>query len=147
MTKPLHCAYLGLGSNLGDTRQNLRRAADLIGQEVGLVTARSSVYDTEPWGFQSVNRFSNAVVCVATALTPTALLAATQRIERMMGREEKSHDGIYHDRIIDIDILTYDDAHISTPELTIPHPHMQEREFVMLPLRELTQDIKQNSII
>lgn len=129
--------YLSLGTNLGDKPRNLLSAIARIETEVGMVVRQSAFHETEPWGFESENTFLNAAVRVETTLSPDDLLAATQRIEREMGRTEKSRGGIYHDRLIDIDILLYDDLHISTPALTIPHPLMNEREFVLTPLREI----------
>ena len=102
---------------------------------------QSALYETEPWGFESENAFINAAVCVETTLAPHDLLAATQAIEREMGRKRKSKDGVYHDRVIDIDILLYDDLYIDTPDLRIPHPLMYERDFVMVPLREIKEDL------
>ena len=96
--------------------------------------------ETEPWGFQSENKFLNACCRICTALSPIQLLKATQKIERSLGRTEKSKNGIYHDRLIDIDILYYDDLTMNTPQLTIPHPHIREREFVTVPLREIMED-------
>lgn len=104
--------YLGLGSNLGDRCGNINRAVALIGRRVGTVTRVSSLIETEPWGFSSDNTFVNAAVCVETLLTPRQVLEATQAIEREMGRTAKSTDGQYHDRLIDIDILMYDDIHV-----------------------------------
>ncbi|MDD6436603.1 MAG: 2-amino-4-hydroxy-6-hydroxymethyldihydropteridine diphosphokinase [Prevotella sp.] len=136
-TGPLHRACLGLGSNLGDRSANLRQAVSLIGEKVGKVERCSSTIDTQPWGFHSEHRFLNACLVVDTPLSPRELLDATQHIEHLMGRTEKSVAGVYHDRIIDIDILLYDNLRIEEPELTIPHPRMLEREFVTRPLREL----------
>ena len=134
--------YLGLGTNLGDREANLRTAAELIGQRVGRVKALSSFYVTAPWGFASDNDFLNAVACVETDIPPMELLGITQGIERDMGRKEKSAGRVYHDRIIDIDILLYGDMTIDSPALTIPHPLMWERDFVMRPLREIAGDVK-----
>ena len=133
----VHTVYLSLGTNLGDKEQNLLSAITEIERRIGPVRAQSAFLSTEPWGFESANTFLNAAVCVETELSPTALLRATQQIERDMGRTQKSVDGQYHDRIIDIDILLYDDLHINTKKLTIPHPHMYERDFVLIPLREI----------
>lgn len=133
----MHTVYLGLGSNLGDRRGNISAAVRLLGERVGRVVRVSSMFETEPWGFTSGNMFVNATVCVETSLSPRALLEATQAIEREMGRTEKSVDGRYHDRTIDIDILLYDDICVDEPDLKIPHPLMREREFVMRPLGEI----------
>lgn len=136
----MHLAYLSLGTNLGDKEQNLLDAISRIGETVGTVVRQSSFLATEPWGFESANGFLNAAICVQTSLSPRKLLAATQQIEREMGRTEKSVNAIYHDRIIDIDILLYDDLHIMTSTLTIPHPLMSQRDFVMIPLKEILAD-------
>ncbi|MBO7119723.1 MAG: 2-amino-4-hydroxy-6-hydroxymethyldihydropteridine diphosphokinase [Bacteroidaceae bacterium] len=129
--------YLSLGSNLGDRAQNLRRAIALIEERVGAVQRVSSFIETEPWGFESEHPFLNAACLVLTTLSPIECLEATQQIERELGRKKKSKNGKYHDRPIDIDLLMYGDQTISTPRLTIPHPRMQERDFVMIPLREI----------
>lgn len=132
-------AYLSLGTNLGDKRKNIAEAIKNIGELVGDVVRQSALYETEPWGFRSDNRFVNAAVCVDTQLSPRRLLEVTQRIEREMGRTLKSDGGEYHDRIIDIDILLYGDLHIDEPDLKIPHPLMHERDFVMTPLNEIME--------
>lgn len=134
--------YLSLGTNLGDKEHNLRRALELIGQRVGQVRACSTLIATEPWGFQSAHSFLNGACCVETSLTPLQALEETQAIERAMGRTRKSTDGIYHDRLIDIDLLLAFDAdnrpiEVDLPQLKLPHPLMQERDFVMRPLREI----------
>ncbi len=133
----VHTVYLGLGSNLGNRKENIDEAMRMIGEEVGIVERRSSNIETEPWGFSSPNRFVNAAVRCLTALSPRELLMATQAIERKMGRTGKSKDGQYHDRIIDIDILMYDDITVNEADLKIPHPLMAEREFVLKPLKEI----------
>lgn len=138
-----HIAYLGLGSNLGDKHENLNKAIRYIGKLIGEIERQSAFYDTEPWGFESKNGFLNSCVKVKTNLSPRQLLEATQSIERAMGRKEKSHNGQYHDRLIDIDILLYDNLHVKEPDLIIPHPLMEEREFVMVPLKEILNDEKQ----
>lgn len=129
--------YLGIGTNLGDKERNILKAYDLIEKKVGRIVRRSSIYRTEPWGFQSENEFLNTVICVETELTPQQLLAQTQQIERQMGRKQKSRGGEYHDRVIDIDILLYGNLEVNEPNLVIPHPLMREREFVMKPLGEI----------
>ena len=136
----MHQVYLSLGTNLGDKEANLKAAIEEIKKRVGEVTSLSAFHASEPWGFQSENSFLNAVCCVSTELTPIEVLNITQEIERELGRIKKSVNGIYSDRMIDIDILLYDDLHIQTPELTIPHPLMRERDFVIIPLREIAPD-------
>ncbi len=135
--------YLSLGSNLGDREDMLRRAIALIEERVGAVQRVSSFIETEPWGFESEHPFLNAAVMVRTTLSPIECLDATQQIERELGRKKKSKGGIYHDRPIDIDLLLYGDLKLSTPRLTIPHPHMYERDFVMIPLREILPSIEE----
>ena len=140
-----HQVYLGLGSNLGDCRKNLERAIRLIDDRVGQVIRQSSFIETEPWGFESPNKFLNAVILCETTKTPREVLMLTQQIERDMGRRKMVNgqwsmvngQRIYADRPIDIDILLYDDLTIDEPDLKIPHPLMHERDFVMIPLEEV----------
>ncbi len=113
----------------------------MIDQKVGHVNRQSNLYETEPWGFYSPNKFINACVCCETNLSPRGVLKMTQDIEKTLGRIGKSINGIYHDRVIDIDILLYDELHINEPDLKIPHPLMHDRDFVMKPLSEI-YDIK-----
>ena len=134
-----HKVYFSLGSNLGDKEGNIREAISRIGELIGEVDRQSTLLATEPWGFESDNTFGNAAIRCTTSLSPFEILNITQNIERAMGRTLKSVDGQYHDRIIDIDILIYDDLHITTPQLTLPHPLMKERDFVMIPLKEILQ--------
>jgi len=137
-----HFTYLSLGSNLGDRRALLRQAIELLQQRVGAIVACSSFLETEPWGFESEYNFLNAAIELKTKLSPLDLLLTTQQIERDMGRTRKSSDGQYHDRPIDIDILLYDDLQLDETyevegrqlRLVIPHPLMEERDFVMKPL-------------
>ncbi len=140
-----HTVYLGLGSNLGDREAAIRRAIEMIGEQIGTVEAQSALYYSEPWGFESEHGFVNAVVRITTALSPHRLLNATQRIERLLGKTvkhatERSSLITYHDRPIDIDILLYDDLTIDTPRLKVPHPLMQERPFVMEPLKQVLKE-------
>ena len=134
-----HKVYFSLGSNLGDKEGNIREAISRIGELIGEVDRQSTLLATEPWGFESDNTFVNAAIRCTTSLSPFEILNITQNIELAMGRTLKSVDGQYHDRIIDIDILIYDDLHITTPQLTLPHPLMKERDFVMIPLKEILQ--------
>lgn len=129
--------YLSLGSNLGNKEENIHKAIKKIEEQIGVVVRQSALIETEPWGFQSDNGFVNAAVCVETSLSPREVLHRTQAIERTLGRNHKSVNGIYHDRIIDIDILLYGDETIDEPDLKIPHPLMKERDFVMIPLEEI----------
>lgn len=136
-SEKLYRVFLGLGSNLGDKEENIHRAIKLISERVGLVVRQSSLISTAPWGFESENTFVNAVILCETELTPRQVLYATQKIERELGRKHKSVDGHYADRLIDIDILLYDDLRVDEPDLQIPHPQMLKRDFVMIPLREI----------
>lgn len=133
-------AYLGLGTNVGNKRENLLTAAALLAERVGAVLALSGIYETEPWGFESENTFLNAVIVMTTDLSPVELLDTTRLIEIEMGRIKKS-DGAYHDRIIDIDLLMVDDLVIHTERLVLPHPLMHKRLFVMEPLAEVAPEV------
>ena len=138
--------YLGLGTNLGNKTENLRTAVDKINEKIGEVTSLSSFFETAPWGFQSDNSFLNAALCVRTSLSPLEVLSFTQDIERSLGRLHKSVNGIYSDRIIDIDLLLYDDLVLSDDKLVLPHPLMTERSFVLLPLAEIAANVMHPAI-
>ena len=128
--------FLGLGSNLGDGRSNLDRAVELLAADAGEILAVTDYIESEPWGFESEHRFTNAVCAIETSHSPMELLAITQQIERQMGRTHKHAPGeSYTDRIIDIDILTYDDVVMHTEQLTLPHPLIEQRDFVKIPLQ------------
>ena len=130
--------YLSLGSNLGNKKTNLEKAISLISTKVGKIIFVSSFYQSASWGFESENDFLNAVILIETQFSPFELLKKTQEIEKKMGRKTKTAEK-YSDRIIDIDILFYDDLIIDTPELKIPHPLWQERDFVRIPLLEISE--------
>lgn len=138
-----HKLYLSLGSNLGDRETNIRQALALIDERVGSVYRVSSYIETDPVGFSSPNKFINVVCLVHTMMSPMACLRETQKIEKELGRTQKSinPDGslTYRDRLIDIDLLTYDQLVLNTPDLTLPHPRMHERDFVLIPLREIQE--------
>ena len=143
----IHQVYLGLGSNLGRRRTLLKQAVRLIGERVGQVVRQSSLIETEPWGFESKHKFLNGVILCETDKRPREVLELTQQIERDLGRKNKSNSSLftpdssrYADRSIDIDILLYDDLTVDEPDLKIPHPLMQERDFVMIPLKEIIAD-------
>ena len=112
-----------------------------IEEWIGNVVSLSAFYATAPWGFSSENSFLNAAVCVETTLLPLQVLEETQRIERELGRTEKSVNGLYADRLIDIDLLLYDDRVMDAKGLILPHPLMTERRFVMEPLSEIAPDV------
>jgi len=126
--------YIGLGSNLGDRKKNCLRAIGLLKQNGLSVTRQSSIYETKPWGVTEQPEFVNMAVKAETELAPFQLLALLKKIEKDMGRQETVRWG---PRILDLDILLYDDIIMNTETLTIPHPLMQEREFVLRPLSEI----------
>lgn len=129
--------YLGLGSNLGDKQAYLKLAISLIEKRIGRIVCQSAYYETEPWGYVSSNTYLNAVIAVETNLMPMDVLDITQDIERELGRKQKSTEGGYADRPIDIDLLLMDDRVMQTERLTLPHPLMHQRLFVMEPLVEI----------
>ena len=129
--------YLGLGSNLGKKEHNIDFAIQQIAEKVGKVIRQSTYYYSAPVGFSSDNLFVNAVILIETQLAPLELLHQLQDIEVKMKKKKKTKEGVYKDRIIDIDILLYGDMTVDLPELKIPHPLMHERDFVMIPLREI----------
>jgi 2-amino-4-hydroxy-6-hydroxymethyldihydropteridine diphosphokinase len=133
--------YLGLGSNMGDKRANLLQTVALIGAKVGRVVCLSRFYETEPWGYASTNTYLNAALGVETKLSPFEVLSVTQDIERELGRTTKSTEGGYADRPIDIDILLMGEWAMRTANLTIPHPLMHERLFVLEPLVEIAPTV------
>jgi 2-amino-4-hydroxy-6-hydroxymethyldihydropteridine diphosphokinase len=131
-------AALGLGSNLGDKRANVARALDLLERGGARVVARSSDYRSEPWGPVAQDWFVNAAVLVETDLPPHELLASGRRVEQELGR---LRDVRWGPRTIDVDLLTYGDLSIDTPDLVVPHPRMLERAFVLVPLLEVAPDL------
>lgn len=128
-------AYVGLGSNLGDREQAIRSAADAIG-----ATRLSTIRETEPWGLEEQPLFLNAVAEVETELVPRELLDELLEVERRLGRERGSGPR-YGPRTIDLDLLLYGDEMVHEPSLTVPHPHLHERRFVLEPLVELDADL------
>lgn len=133
--------YLSLGSNEGDREQLLRSAIDAIGRLIGPVDGISPLVETEPWGFESPHPFLNAALSVETSLPAMDVLERTQSIERQLGRRRKSIAGRYEDRPIDIDLLLYGDLVLTSERLTLPHPLLPERLFVLEPLAEIAPQI------
>ncbi len=129
--------YLGIGSNLGDRHKNCLRAIELLRQNGLVVTKQSSMHETEPWGVTQQPGFINMTVEVVTDLAPLKLLELFKKIEKDIGRQDTTKWG---PRIIDLDILLYDDIILKTDSLIIPHPLMHEREFVLGPLSEIAGD-------
>ena len=132
-------AYIALGSNLGDKEKNLRRALLLLTQQGVEVVRVSSFLSTEPYGVTEQPQFLNAVACVRTSLTPLALLDVLLATELAMGRVRLRHWG---ERNIDLDLLLYEDVVLDMPRLRLPHPDMQNRDFVLLPLAEIAPELK-----
>jgi 2-amino-4-hydroxy-6-hydroxymethyldihydropteridine diphosphokinase len=133
-------ALLALGGNLGNVRATFERAiAMLCANGAVRLVARSSDYRTPPWGVTDQPAFINAAVVVATSLDPHALLMRVQSVERALGRD-RTEERRWGPRPIDIDILAYDDVVLHEPDLTLPHPHLFERAFVLLPLAEIAAD-------
>ena len=130
--------FLLLGSNLDDRVSSLRAAADLIHSDVGEIESVSSIYESEPWGYTSKNHFLNQLVIANTALSPKSLLGKIHHIENLLGRT-RINTG-FSDRTIDIDILFYGNKLVNSPELTIPHPSIENRLFALYPLSELAND-------
>ena len=132
-------AYIALGSNLGDKEKNLRRALLLLTQQGVEAVRVSSFLSTEPYGVTDQPQFLNAVACVRTSLAPLALLDVLLATELAMGRVRLRHWG---ERNIDLDLLLYEDVVLNTPRLRLPHPDMQNRDFVLLPLAEIAPELK-----
>ena len=137
-----HAVFLAFGSNLGNRRENITRALELLMQEGLKPVSVSQPITTAPEGFTSANEFLNSAAKFTTSLSPHEVLELTQRIERTIGRTQKSEGGVYHDRTIDIDILFYDDIVLNTPELAIPHPRIAERMFVLRPMNEIAPALR-----
>jgi 2-amino-4-hydroxy-6-hydroxymethyldihydropteridine diphosphokinase len=137
ISEPIESVFLlGLGSNMGDRLSYLLYALKELDTEAGRVTAKSSVWETEPWGFEAEEHFLNMVIEFTTALDPDALLDVIKSIEARLGRTRTKGPG-YRSRVIDIDILLWGDRVISGPGLKIPHPRIAERRFVLVPLCEI----------
>jgi 2-amino-4-hydroxy-6-hydroxymethyldihydropteridine diphosphokinase len=128
--------YLGLGTNQGDKVENLKNAVVALSNKCGNIVAESSIYQSPSWGFKAEESFYNSVILIRTELSPKELLYECKNIEVDLGRQKKTKIG-YESRIIDLDILLYDSIVINTTELTIPHPLMGDRKFVLQPLLEL----------
>ena len=133
--------YLGLGSNLGDRQAYIKQALALIADRAGTVFLVSDYFESPSWGYVSPNNYINVAVGIETVLEPEQLLAVTQEIERTMGRQANTVNGEYHDREIDIDILLFGDLIMSTETLTIPHPQLHHRAFVLHPMNEIAPSL------
>jgi 2-amino-4-hydroxy-6-hydroxymethyldihydropteridine diphosphokinase len=131
--------YIGIGSNLGDREKNCLRSIDLIEKNGIVIRQKSSLYETIPWGLRDQPLFLNMVIAVETELKPQELLEVLKSVEIEVGREKSSRWG---PRAIDLDILLYDDITLNEETLTVPHPYLHERDFVLIPLCEVAPDIK-----
>lgn len=131
--------YLSMGSNLGDKRMHLSRAREAIGDQVGDLVQASRIYQSEAWGYSSAHGFYNCSLSVHTLLEPLVLLDALLSIEKSQGRIRMQ--GGYADRVIDIDLLFYGDIIMEHPRLTLPHPALGKRRFVLEPLAEIAPDM------
>lgn len=131
-----HVVYLGLGSNLGERARNLENCLVRIA-ELASIEKKSDIYETKPWGLKSQPNFLNQVVKARTEFAPLELLSALKKIERSMGRKKSVQ---YGPRVIDVDILFYDNLIMQTEPLTIPHPLLTQRAFVLVPLNEIAPD-------
>jgi len=141
-----HNVYLALGSNLGNRAANLKEALNALSPQME-VKAKSKIYETPPWGYTEQEKFFNQVLRVQTYLEPELLLKHLKRLEVALGRKPSFQNG---PRLIDMDILFYDDLTLNTAALTIPHPHVHERGFVLLPMMDIAPDyvhpVKQRSV-
>jgi len=133
----MHTVYLALGTNLGNRLANLKAARAALTPQMTL-KAKSHIYETPPWGYTEQDAFLNQVLQVETYLEPEPLLKHLKRLEVALGRVPSFENG---PRLIDIDILFYDDLVLDTPELVIPHPRMHERAFVLVPLNDIASDL------
>jgi 2-amino-4-hydroxy-6-hydroxymethyldihydropteridine diphosphokinase len=131
--------FLGIGSNLGIREKNLDASINRVEENIGPVLKYSSIYETEPWGFKAENQFLNMVLMVKTDLNPSLLLEQILNIESSLGRVRSTER--YSSRLIDIDILLYEDIVVDDQNLKIPHPLLDKRRFVLVPLCEIAPDL------
>lgn len=136
----MHNVFLGIGGNIGNKPSNFKKAEDLIQSRLGSIENKSSIYETPPWGFHSEEKFWNAIVVIQTKFRPDELLWHIHEVEDHFEKEENGER--YRSREMDIDILYYDDLFIDTKLLIIPHPQIQNRKFVLVPLVEIAPDLK-----
>ena len=132
------CAFIGIGSNLGNRHENCLHALELLEKRGVTVKKKSSLYETEPWGVKDQPRFINMAVQIETTLEPKELLWLLKGIEKEIGRQDSFHWG---PRLIDLDILLFNDLVLNEENLKIPHPYLHEREFVLRPLNEIAPDV------
>lgn len=130
--------YLSIGGNLGDREQYITAARDAIASRIGTIKKSSSIYESEPWGFESDQNFLNQVLVVETSLSPAAIMLEISYIESKLGRERMGKG--YSSRTMDIDVLFYDHLILYTPELIVPHKQLHKRRFIIEPLKEIAPD-------
>src|SRR5574344_1919097 len=133
--------FLSIGTNLGNRQLNIDTALRLVEERIGNVLMKSSIFETEPWGFSSENLFYNIAVKVETELQISQILFETKRIEKEMGRTSKSVSEDFCDRIIDLDLIFFDNLVLTTQDLCLPHPKMTERLFVLQPMAEIAPNM------
>ena len=131
--------FLLLGGNLGDKEQTFAKALEMTANKIGPLVSKSAIYETEPWGFQSDDLFWNQAVWIETGLKPLQVLEEVQQIESDLGRVRRSDQ--YVSRVIDIDLIFYDDLVVQSARLELPHPRIAERRFVLEPLAEIAPDL------
>ena len=136
-----HIAYISIGSNLNDRIHNCKIAIDQI-RVFAKVLRHSSFYETEPWGYQDKNLYINSVLKIETRLNPKQLLSNLKLIEKKNGRVKKRTNSIYESRVIDLDILFFDELILNSPELTIPHMHLYDRNYVLIPFNEIDAEFQ-----
>lgn len=136
-TSNLQIVYLLLGSNLGNRKEILDKAIEMLSQKIGVIISQSKDYETKPWGVTDQPDFLNLAISVYTTLKPLEILEQTQAIENQLGRVRKEKWGA---RLIDIDMMFYGNEIIDEPNLKVPHPLMQERDFALIPLAEIAPD-------
>lgn len=137
----MHISYLSIGSNLGEKEYNLSKAVSLLEERGVKIISSSELYETEPWGFKTADQFLNKVIKVRTPYEPEEFLRIIKKIELQMGRTKSElQNNTYESRIIDIDILFYEQRIVSTPSLQIPHLKIEERKFVLEPLVSISPE-------
>lgn len=135
----MNVTYLCLGGNIGDRETALNLAILIISQEIGNIVSKSGIYETEAWGVENQQAYLNQCIAVTTNLTAEELIHSVLVIEKQLGRE-RSNSITYEPRIIDIDIIFYNNTIIETPQLTVPHPRLHLRKFVLIPLNEIASN-------
>ena len=137
----MHNVFLGIGGNIGNKQKNFAEVYAIIENQIGTVIKKSAIYETPPWGFRTNNVFWNSVIEIETPLSPEKLLGKIHSIEKQLGRQRNQQEG-YSSRPMDIDILYFDELYIETEKLIIPHPRIQLRRFVLVPLNEIAPNFK-----